>query len=288
MISDGATAIMLSIAGSDPSGGAGIQADLKTATALGVYGAAVITSLTVQNTRGVSGILQVPAGFVADQARAVLDDLRVDAIKIGMLAGPEVASAVAGVLAEYPEVPVVLDPVMVATSGDRLVSEETTTVIIDDLLPRARLVTPNLPEAGALLGGAAPQSVEEMITAAEQLRTLGAAAALVKGGHLTGSSAGSESSGEPSRSPAGSQQSVDVLTDADGATRFTGPWVPTRNTHGTGCTLSSAIASRMALGDPLRSAVTVAKEYLSGALRAGADLRIGGGSGPVDHLWRRR
>jgi hydroxymethylpyrimidine/phosphomethylpyrimidine kinase len=264
-------ASMLSIAGSDPSGGAGVQADLKTATALGVYGAAVITSLTVQNTRGVTGIRRVPADFVADQARAVLDDLQVGVIKIGMLAEPGVASAVAAVLAEYPHVPVVLDPVMVATSGDRLVTEETIEVIIAELLPRAAIVTPNLPEAAALLGGTAPRSVEEMITAAERLRDLGTAAALVKGGHLTDSST-----------------SVDVLADAEGTTRFTGPWIRTRNTHGTGCTLSSAIASRLALGDPLRSAVAAAKEYLTGALQAGADLRIGCGSGPVDHLWERR
>lgn len=260
--------IMLSIAGSDPSGGAGIQADLKTATALGVYGAAVITSLTVQNTCGVSGIHEVPADFVADQARAVLDDLDVDAIKIGMLAGPEVAAAVASVLAGYPEIPVVLDPVMVATSGDRLVTPDTTAVIIDQLLPLATVITPNLPETGALLDQSAPTGTEEMITAATLLRERGTSAALVKGGHLIGQQVG-----------------IDVLADAQGVARFEGPWIDTADTHGTGCTLSSAIASRLASGDQLRPAVRAAKDYLTGALRAGAGLEIGHGSGPVDHLW---
>lgn len=264
------TPIMLSIAGSDPSGGAGIQADLKTATAFGMYGAAVITSLTVQNTRGVTGVQELPAGFVADQLRAVLDDLEVDAIKIGMLAGPEIATAVGRVLADYsPGVPIVVDPVMVATSGDRLVTPETTAAIITDLLPLATVITPNLPETGALLGVEAPAGPEEMIAAATRLRELGTSAALVKGGHL-----------------AGQDRGLDVLADADGVSRLDGPWIETGNTHGTGCTLSSAIASRLAAGDPLRAAVRAAKDYLTGALRSGADLRIGHGAGPVDHLWQ--
>lgn len=265
------TPIMLSIAGSDPSGGAGIQADLKTATALGVYGAAVITSLTVQNTRGVTGIHLVPAGFVADQARAVLDDLDVDAIKIGMLATPEIASAVAAVLADHPRVPVVLDPVMVATSGDRLVTEETTAVIIEQLLPLATLITPNLPEAGTLLRSTPPETPDQMIIAAGRLRELGREAALVKGGHLVGS-----------------DDSIDVLADTDGVELVKGPRFDTPNTHGTGCTLSAAIASRLADGDQLRDAVRAAKDYLTGALRSGAGFVIGRGHGPVDHLWQRR
>lgn len=261
--------IMLSIAGSDPSGGAGIQADLKTATAFQVYGAAVITSLTVQNTRGVAGIHEVPADFVADQARAVLDDLDVAAIKIGMLAAPKIAGAVAAVLAEHPDIPVVLDPVMVATSGDRLVTAETTAVIIERLLGLATVITPNLPETGALLGAAAPDNPADMITAAARLRELGTGAALVKGGHLTGRDV-----------------SIDVLADADGVSRFEGPWIDTPNTHGTGCTLSSAIASRLAMGDQLRDAVRAARDYLAGALQSGAGLHVGHGSGPVDHLWQ--
>lgn len=263
--------IMLSIAGSDPSGGAGIQADLKTATALGVYGAAVITSLTVQNTRGVTAIHQVPAGFVADQARAVLDDLDVDAIKIGMLADPEIAAAVGSVLADRPQLPVVLDPVMVATSGDRLVTAETTAVIIEQLLPLATLITPNLPETGALLDAPAPQNPSEMIAAALRLRELGSRAALVKGGHLVGA-----------------DHSIDVLADSEGVEHVSGPLIDTRSTHGTGCTLSSAIAARLALGDQLRDAVRAGKDYLTGTLRSGARLDIGHGHGPVDHLWQVR
>ncbi|GAB3929646.1 hydroxymethylpyrimidine/phosphomethylpyrimidine kinase [Microlunatus endophyticus] len=263
--------IMLSIAGSDPSGGAGVQADLKTATALGAYGAAVITSLTVQNTRGVTGIHQVPAGFVADQARAVLDDLDVGAIKIGMLATPEIAEAVGSVLAEHPGIPVVLDPVMVATSGDRLVTAETTAVIIEKLLPAATLVTPNLGETGTLLVAEPPQSPDEMVTAAIRLRERGCPAALIKGGHLDGQR----------------EVLVDVLADAGGIELIEGPLIDTANTHGTGCTLSSAIASRLASGDQLRDAIRAARTYLTGALRSGADLEIGRGHGPVDHLWER-
>ena len=275
----GVPPIMLSIAGSDPSGGAGVQADLKTATALGAYGAAVITSLTVQNTRGVAGIHEVPAGFVADQARAVLDDLDVGAIKIGMLATAEIADAVGLVLAEHPEIPVVLDPVMVATSGDRLVTAETTAVIIEKLLPAATLVTPNLGEAGTLLDTDPPKTPDEMVTAAIRLGELGCSAALVKGGHLKGGLTGQLSGRH--------QVLVDVLADAEGIELIKGPLIDTFNTHGTGCTLSSAIASRLALGDQLRDAVRAARSYLTGALRSGADLRIGRGRGPVDHLWER-
>ncbi|QDP98730.1 bifunctional hydroxymethylpyrimidine kinase/phosphomethylpyrimidine kinase [Microlunatus elymi] len=260
---------MLSIAGSDPSGGAGIQADLKTATALGVYGAAAITSLTVQNTRGVTGIHPVPAGFVADQIVAVLTDLEVAAIKIGMLATAEIAAAVAEVLRARPGPAIVLDPVVIATSGDRLVTPEVTAVIKDELLTLATVITPNLPETGTLLDHEPPTTVAEMSLAAQELRTQGSAAALVKGGHL-----------------GRSETITDVLADADGVINFSGPYVPTANTHGTGCTLSSAIASELASGRRLRPAVEAAKNYLTGALRAGADRRIGSGSGPVDHLWR--
>jgi hydroxymethylpyrimidine/phosphomethylpyrimidine kinase len=258
---------MLSVAGSDPSGGAGIQADLKTAAALGVYGAAVLTSLTVQNTRGVAGIHPVPADFVADQLSAVLDDLAVGAIKIGMLATPEIASAVADVLTGRPRPAIVLDPVMVATSGDRLVTPEVTSVIIERLAPLATLITPNLPETGTLLDAAVPDDLDQMINAAATLRELGCAV-LVKGGHLAG------------------ETSIDVLADTDGVDQFAAPYVDTANTHGTGCTLSSAIASNLAGGSDLRAAVRAAKTYLTGALQAGRDLHIGSGSGPVDHLWR--
>jgi hydroxymethylpyrimidine/phosphomethylpyrimidine kinase len=267
--------VVLSIAGSDPSGGAGIQADLKTATALGVYGAAALTSLTVQNTTGVTGIHAVPADFVAAQCAAVLDDLQVGAIKIGMLATPQIAAAVAEVLADHGQVPVVLDPVMVATSGDRLVAAEVTEVIRDGLLPLATVITPNLPEAGALLGRPSATTLGEMIIAAEDLRALDCRAALVTGGHL-----------EPDDH--GVPRSVDVLADADGSTQFDGPRIDTPNTHGTGCTLSTAIACGLATGSDLRTAVGAAKTYLGGALAAGAGLRLGAGSGPVDHLWQQR
>ena len=268
--------IILSIAGSDPSGGAGIQADLKTATALGVYGAAALTSLTVQNTRGVADVHPLPPGFVADECRAVLEDVPVDAIKIGMLADPEIAAAVAEVLAEHPDLPVVLDPVMVATSGDRLVVPEVTAVINERLLPRSTLITPNLPETAVLLDRSAPTSVAEMATAAEELRQSGPTAVLVKGGHL-----------DQDHQSAG-RQSVDVLADPDGTLELGDDWIDTANTHGTGCTLSTAIACRLAAGDPLRPAIRAAKDYLLGALRSGRDLELGAGSGPVDHLWRLR
>ncbi|KHL19025.1 hydroxymethylpyrimidine/phosphomethylpyrimidine kinase [Mumia flava] len=261
--------VMLSIAGSDPSGGAGIQADLKTATALGVYGAAALTALTVQNTRGVTGIHGVPPAFVADQVRAVLDDLEVGAIKIGMLGTADVVDAVAEVLAGT-DVPVVLDPVMVATSGDRLVPEDAVEAIRDRLVPRATVVTPNVPEAAVLAGVAPARSVDDLGAASRALREAGAAAALVKGGHL------------------GGPESVDVLADTAGVRAYASPRVATRNTHGTGCTLSSAIASGIASGLALRDAVGAAKDYLDGALDAGADLEIGHGHGPVDHLWRTR
>ncbi len=261
--------VMLSIAGSDPSGGAGIQADLKTASALGVYGAAALTALTVQNTRGVTGIHAVPPSFVADQVRAVLADLEVGAIKIGMLGTPDVVVTVAEVLATT-EVPVVLDPVMVATSGDRLVSDETVDAIRTTLLPKVAVVTPNVPEAAVLSRTEAATDAAGLETAAVALRETGAAAVLVKGGHL------------------GGPTSVDVLADADGLRVYTAPRVDTPNTHGTGCSLSSAIASGLALGLPLRQAVEEAKEYLTEALRSGATFSVGQGHGPIDHLWRER
>ncbi|HEY9291654.1 MAG TPA: bifunctional hydroxymethylpyrimidine kinase/phosphomethylpyrimidine kinase [Microlunatus sp.] len=268
--------IMLSIAGSDPSGGAGIQADLKTATARGVYGAAVITSLTVQNTRGVSGIHPVPPQFVADQISAVLADLGVGAIKIGMLATAEIAAAVAEVLRRHPGPAIVLDPVMIATSGDRLVTSDVTAVIKEQLLPLSTVITPNLPETGTLLDRRPPTSVAEMSQAAQELRALGVGAVLVKGGHLD-----QRLQTEPDQ-----DVTIDVLADDAGVINFAAPYVDTPNTHGTGCTLSSAIASALAGGSELRPAVESAKAYLTGALRAGADQHIGSGSGPVDHLWQ--
>ncbi|WP_370614969.1 bifunctional hydroxymethylpyrimidine kinase/phosphomethylpyrimidine kinase [Mumia sp. Pv 4-285] len=259
--------VMLSIAGSDPSGGAGIQADLKTATALGAYGAAVVTALTVQNTRGVTGIQSVPPDFVADQIRSVLDDLDVGAVKIGMLGTADVVVAVSVALADA-DVPIVLDPVMVATSGDRLVPSDAVDAIRTMLVPLATVVTPNVPEAAVLVGADPAKDVDGLAEAAYALREVGAAAALVKGGHL------------------GGDLSVDVLADADGVRSFEAARVSTPNTHGTGCTLSSAIATGLALGLPLREAVADAKAYLTGALLSGAEHSVGHGNGPVDHLWR--
>lgn len=262
--------VVLSVAGSDPSGGAGIQADLKTATALGVYGAAVITSLTAQNTTGVSGIYGVPAEFVVAQYESVVTDLDVQALKIGMLGTADVVVALADALRRDPVHHVVLDPVMVATSGDRLVPEDTVAAIREHLLPLTTVLTPNLPESATLLGRSSPSGHDEMVDAGAELRALGADAVLVKGGHLTGST------------------SDDVLVDADGPALFTSTRVRTDNTHGTGCTLSTAIASTLLQGLPLRDAVQRAKTYVTGALRAGADRQLGAGGGPVDHLWERQ
>ncbi len=261
------TPTVLSVAGSDPSGGAGIQADLKTFSALGVYGAAVLTALTAQNTRGVTGVHGVPAAFVADQLDAVLDDLDVRAVKTGMLWSADVVTAVVDVLGRHQVPELVVDPVMVATSGDRLVDEGTVEAIRDLLVPMATVVTPNLPEAAALAGAPVPAGEEEMAAVGAALRGTGARAVLVKGGHLSGAEA------------------VDVLVDKDGVLRLAAPRVRTNNTHGTGCTLSSAIAARLTLGDALRPAVTAAKDYLTGALRASTELQVGAGAGPVHHFY---
>jgi hydroxymethylpyrimidine/phosphomethylpyrimidine kinase len=259
------TPVVLSVAGSDPSGGAGIQADLKTFSALGTYGAAAITALTAQNTCGVSGVLPIPASFVTDQLDALFTDLDIRAVKTGMLGGPEVVEAVAGAVSRYRVKNLVVDPVMVAASGDRLVSDETVAAIRDRLLPVATLVTPNLPEAATLLGWDEVTS-STMTKAAESLLALGPAAALVKAGHAEG------------------PEAVDVLADAEGIREYRAPRIDTRNTHGTGCTLASAIAARLAHGAQLRDAVDIAKRYLTGALRAADSLRVGHGRGPVHHF----
>ena len=260
--------VMLSIAGSDPSGGAGIQADIKTASALGIYSGAVITSLTAQNTRGVSAIRPVPASFVVEQYVSVVTDLNVQVVKIGMLGTVEVVGAVAEALHRHPVPNIMLDPVMVASSGDRLISEDAVNAIREHLLPLATLVTPNLPEAAALLDWPLPHDEQSMIAAANALRKTGAGAVLVKGGHLTGDS------------------SDDVLADTEGVCWFRSPRVDTQNTHGTGCTLSSAIASFLIYPMPLREAVQQARDYLTGALQSGSRQRVGSGRGPIDHLWQ--
>ncbi len=264
------TAIALTIAGSDSSGGAGIQADLKTFGALGVYGASAITALTAQNTQRVRGVEACAPQFVADQIAAVMDDLEVDAIKTGMLANAGIVRAVVATLRTYRARPVVVDPVMVATSGDVLLAEDAIESIITDLFPLAAVITPNLPEAARLLQAPLARTEGEAAEQAQALLALGPEAVLVKGGHGEGGT------------------SVDVLVHAGGTRRFARPRVDTANTHGTGCTLSSAIAAGLALGRPLEQAVEEAKTFVWEALVAGRALGVGKGHGPVDHLYRAR
>jgi len=258
--------IALTIAGSDSSGGAGIQADLKTFSALGVYGASVITALTAQNTRGVASIHDVPAEFVTAQIDAVFADLAVDAVKIGMLASFDIVAVVARGLEQHQARNVVLDPVMVATSGDLLLRADAIDAVRRELIPRVRLVTPNLPEAAALLDTDVAGSEVEMRKQAAQLLAAGAKAVLIKGGHGHGT------------------ESVDLLVDHAGFTRFAAPRFATRNTHGTGCTLSSAIAAGFAKGLTLADAVSDAKNYVTAAIAAADQLSIGKGHGPVHHF----
>ena len=273
---DGHPPVVLTIAGSDPSGGAGIQADLKTFSALGAYGCAVITALTAQSTRGVSGVHPVPAGFVTEQLDTLFADVGIDAVKIGMIANAEVACTVAAALRRYAPPVVVLDPVMVATSGDRLLAAEAEDVMRTELLPLADLITPNLDEAAALLDAPRAMNADEARAQTLALQAIGAQRVLVKGGHLTGADA------------------TDYLADVDGVVReLSVERVETRNTHGTGCTLSSAIAAlRPGAGDWL-TAVGKAKAYLTTALQHADDLMIGGtgtdtsayhGHGPVHHF----
>ena len=259
---------VLSIAGSDPSGGAGVQADLKALAARGTYGMAVLTALTAQNTQGVYGVHAVPTGFVADQIRAVFADVRVDAVKIGMIANAEIAEAVADVLSPYrSSVPIVLDPVMIAKGGSPLLAADAVSVVAKRLLPMATLVTPNIPEAAALFGAPVAASRDDMARQAQQLGTLGPAV-LVKGGHLE------------------TDDSPDVLATETGLQWFDGDRIATKNTHGTGCTLSSAIAAELAKGASPGEAVSAAKAYLAGAIAAADRLSVGTGHGPVSHFWR--
>ncbi|MGJ7458194.1 bifunctional hydroxymethylpyrimidine kinase/phosphomethylpyrimidine kinase [Halomonas sp. MA07-2] len=257
---------VLTIAGSDPSGGAGIQADLKTFSALGAYGTSVITALTAQNTRGVAGVHPVPADFIAAQLETLLDDVRLDAVKIGMVASREVAEVIREALTRRRPRWVVLDPVMVAKSGDILVDDAGIRAVREVLVPLADLVTPNLPEAAVLLDLPAPATRHEMLALAPALRALGAGAALLKGGHLAG------------------EECPDLLITAEAITWVEGARVDTANLHGTGCTLSSAIAARLARGDSLLEAVSGAKRWLGGALAASQRLDVGQGRGPVHHF----
>jgi hydroxymethylpyrimidine/phosphomethylpyrimidine kinase len=260
------TPIALTIAGSDSSAGAGIQADLKTFAALGVYGASVITALTAQNTQRVSAIHDVPAEFVAAQIDAVFSDLAVGAVKIGMLARADIIEVVAAGLDRWKATNVVLDPVMVATSGDRLLAPDAVDALERELLPRARVVTPNLPEAAALLGAAIAADEDAMQAQAKQILSLGARAVLIKGGHGEGAS------------------STDFLFDGPQVTRFASKRIATRNTHGSGCTLSAAIAAGLAKGQDLMDATRAAKEYVTEAIAAADRLAVGQGHGPLHHF----
>lgn len=262
---------VLSIAGSDPSGGAGILADIKAFSALGAYGAAVITALTAQNTRAVTGVQAVPPDFVRAQLDTLLCDVRIDAVKVGMLANAELARAVAERVARAAIPHRVIDPVMVAKSGDRLLDARAIDTLLTDVLPLATVLTPNLPEAGVLLGRPPPTTVSEMREAAAALHARGPRYVLVKGGHLSGS------------------DSTDVLFDGRELTELPAARVATANTHGTGCTLSAAIAALLPQRPDVASAVRDAKAYVSAALAASRELSVGGGHGPLHHfhaLWR--
>ncbi len=261
--------IALSIAGSDPSGGAGIQADLKTFSALGAYGTTVITALTAQNTQGVTGVYPIPADFVVQQLNTLIEDVHIDAIKIGMLATAEIAEAVAEFLSGHCFEQVVLDPVMVATSGDVLFSQDGVAAI-RRLLPLVSVVTPNLAEASVLLDAPAAEDKEAMLRQAQQIYERWGARALVKGGHLPSTEA-----------------AVDVFAGPEGAITFAGARVRTQNTHGTGCSLSSAVAALRPNRPDWTSTIRDAKRWLSGALRAADDLDVGHGRGPVHHFYNR-
>lgn len=260
---------VLSIAGSDSGGGAGIQADLKTFSALGCYGMTAITAITAQNTQAVRAIHGVPPEILAAQIDAVVEDIGADAVKIGMLHAPEVVRVVAQAIRKHKLQHVVLDPVMVATSGDRLIAEETIQVLVQELFPLAAVITPNLDEAELLLGRKIG-GVNALEPAARELLALGARAVLLKGGHLPGN------------------EVVDLLIQRNGQPeeeplRLASPRIASRNVHGTGCTLSSAIAAHLALGHPLAHAVHLARSYILGAIAAGADVRTGHGHGPLNH-----
>lgn len=265
------TPIALTIAGSDPSGGAGVQADLKTFAALGVYGASVLTALTAQNTQRVSAIHDVPPAFITAQMDAVFADLAIRAVKIGMLSRSAVIDVVAASLDKHRVKNIVLDPVMVATSGDALLVPAAVNALRQKLIPKALVVTPNLPEAAALIDASLARNEQEMEIQAREILVLGAKHVLIKGGHGSG------------------DESVDLLVSLKETHRFAAKRVATKNTHGTGCTLSSAIAAGLAKGLALREAVRAAKDYVTGAISTADKLKVGHGHGPVNHFhkfWR--
>ena len=262
------TPVALTIAGSDSSGGAGIQADLKTFAALGVYGASAITALTAQNTTGLTAIHVVPPAVVRAQIEVVFDDLDVKAVKIGMVAGRATAEVIADALARRPQAKIVLDPIMVATSGARLLELDAVDALRARLIPQAALLTPNLPEAAALLDEPLAGSAGAIEAQGRRLLALGARAVLIKGGHGQGS------------------ESVDYLVSESGSLALAAPRMMTQNTHGTGCSLSSAIAAGLAKGEALEVAVRSAKAWISAAIAAADRFTVGHGHGPIHHFHR--
>ncbi|MCD8029562.1 MAG: bifunctional hydroxymethylpyrimidine kinase/phosphomethylpyrimidine kinase [Bacteroides sp.] len=256
--------IVFSIAGSDPSGGAGIQSDLKTIAALGGYGAAAITALTIQNTRGVKEVYPVSADVVSRQILAVCEDLCPDVVKIGMVATLENVGAIAGALRRFRPSQVVYDPVLASTAGQKLIRDEVPEALRAELFPLCTLITPNLDEAERLTG-LTVRNEEQMQQAGRRLQEQGCSSVLIKGGHLTG------------------KEMTDLLFTPEQMYRFSGPKIDSGNLHGTGCTLSSAIATYIALGHPLPDAVGKAKSYLTQAIQAGQQVRTGHGNGPVCH-----
>ena len=260
---------VLTIAGSDSGGGAGVQADIKTISACGCYAASALTAITVQNTLGVSAVHAVPVEILEGQIDAVLSDIGADAVKIGMLHSSEVVRCVRKILDKFDAKNVVLDPVMVSTSGHRLIEEEAIASLVSDLLPRARVITPNIPEAEILLGGEKLSVQKELPDAAKRLADKCGASVLLKAGHLT------------------EEKLVDIFYDVEDGKIYELPSarIHTKNTHGTGCTLSSAFASMLAKGLPLPEAAAAAKNYINDAIIAGAEYEIGHGFGPVKHFW---
>jgi hydroxymethylpyrimidine/phosphomethylpyrimidine kinase len=260
--------IILTIAGSDSSGGAGIQADIKAISATGSYACSVITAITAQNTLGVLAIFPIPLEHIEKQLDAVFTDLNVVAVKVGMLADGDIIKIVVAKIKQYQPKFLVVDPVMVTTSGESLLAQPAIGILKSELLPLANIITPNLPEAAALIGSAVPRNQAEMVNMAKDLRQLGAKAILLKGGHLVDD-----------------ENSTDLLILPTHVQLLTAKRINTHNTHGTGCTLSSAIASYLAHGNDLLLAVQLSKRYISKAIAHADDLEIGNGNGPVNHFF---
>ncbi|MEZ8737206.1 MULTISPECIES: bifunctional hydroxymethylpyrimidine kinase/phosphomethylpyrimidine kinase [unclassified Vibrio] len=262
------TPIVLTIAGSDSGGGAGIQADIKAMSATGSFACSVITAITSQNTQGVSAIFPIPLEHVASQLDALFTDLNIVAVKVGMLADSQIIKVVADKIKQYQPTHLVIDPVMVATSGDLLLENSAITTLKQELIPLADIITPNLPEGAALTGKPVPESEAEMQDMIEDLRALGAKAVLLKGGHLEKD-----------------ENSNDLLILPTASAVISAKRFPTKNTHGTGCTLSSAIASFLAQGNTLPEAVDLGKQYISRAIAHADELKVGQGHGPVNHFF---